>query len=106
MTNFNFSVTTSLSGERIKSAFGGEPDSISEGQYELGSSGNNMYRGIYEEKEADFSVPWDISLTYNYTQNQEIPTNKTKFSNIAGGLNFNLTQELENFFYRELRPDK
>ncbi len=90
LTNFNFSVSTSLSGERLKSKEA-DQNLAPEDQSQLGSGDNRIYKGIYEEKQADFSIPWDISLTYNYNYNRTSPSNIQKNSNLSGGLNFNLT---------------
>ena len=61
-------------------------------QAEVIQSENRVYKGIYEEgKEADFSIPWNISLTYNYTLNRPTPLDLIEYSTVSGGFNFNLT---------------
>ncbi len=87
LTNFSFSISTSLSGEKLKSAQDEQPP---EGEYEL-QNGDNVYKGIYSEKEPDFAIPWDLSLSYNYSLSKPIPSQKTEVSNLSGGINFNLT---------------
>ncbi len=87
LTKFSFSISTSLSGERLKSAEDKQPP---EGEYEL-QNGDNVYKGIYSEKEADFTIPWDLNLSYNYSLSKPIPSQKSEFSNLSGGINFNLT---------------
>jgi lipopolysaccharide assembly outer membrane protein LptD (OstA) len=90
MTNFQFSVSTSLSGEKLKSKEG--ENNTPEDSSEIMQNENRVYKGIYEEgKEADFSIPWNVSLTYNYTLNRPTPLEFTEFSTISGGFNFNLT---------------
>jgi len=89
LTNFNFSVSTSLSAEKLKSKEEKET-AAPEGEFELGEA-KNVYKGIYDEEEADFSIPWDISLTYNYNLSRPTPLAETSYSNISGGFNFNLT---------------
>jgi hypothetical protein len=90
MTNLQFSVTTSLSGEKLKSKEGEK--NAPEDSSEVMPDENRVYRGIYEEgKEADFSIPWNVSLTYNYTLNRPTPLAFTEYSTISGGFNFNLT---------------
>jgi lipopolysaccharide assembly outer membrane protein LptD (OstA) len=89
LTNFDFSISTSLSGERLKST-SQEEIVQPEDQYQLGeSSDSRIYKGLYEEKQADFTIPWDISLSYNYSYTKT--SRETKTSNLQGGLNFNLT---------------
>ncbi len=88
LTSFSFSISTSLSGEKLKSAENTPPPP--EGENEL-QNGDNVYKGIYSEKEPDFTIPWDLSLTYNYSLNKPVPSQKTEVSNLSGGINFNLT---------------
>ncbi len=88
LTNFSFSISTSLSGEKLKSSRGEQPPP--EGEYEL-QNGDNVYKGLYSEKEADFTIPWDISLTYNYSLSKPVPSQKIEVSNLSGGINFNFT---------------
>jgi lipopolysaccharide assembly outer membrane protein LptD (OstA) len=85
LTNFSFSVSTSLSGEKLKTAEKTPPEENESGQTD------NVYKGIYSEKDPDFSIPWDISLTYNYSLSKPIPIQKSEISNLSGSLNFNLT---------------
>ncbi len=89
LTNFSFSVSTTLSGEKLKSAEDNKPPA-NEGQYEL-QEGDNVYKGLYSQKDPDFAIPWDLSLTYNYSLNKPIPSQKTEVSNLSGSINFNLT---------------
>ncbi len=95
MTNFNFSVSTSLSGEKLKSKDSDKEkqENEDEDQFVLNQDQNNVYQGIYSDKEADFSIPWDVSLSYNYTRNSPTPLSITSFSNLNASLNFNLTPQ-------------
>ncbi len=89
LTNFSFSISTTLSGEKLKSAEDNKTPE-QEGEYEL-QNGDNVYKGLYSDKEPDFTIPWDLSLTYNYSLTKPIPSQKTEVSNLSGGINFNLT---------------
>ena len=90
LTNFQFSISTSLSGEKLKSK--NEEKSSAEDSTGLLQNRNTVYQGIYEEgKEADFSIPWNVSLTYNYNLSRPTPLNEVVYSTISGGFNFNLT---------------
>jgi hypothetical protein len=91
LTNFNFSISTSLSGERLKSE-DEEVIPLDEDEMQLQYGSDRVYRGLYDEdKQADFSIPWDISLSYNYTLNRFNPYQTRAFSSLTGGFNFNLT---------------
>jgi len=92
LTNFQFSLSTTLSGEKLRSKTedeGGTP--LPEGEYELGGTDRKIYQGLYNDKDPDFTIPWDISLSYNYVLDKSSPANTRSFSNVNGSLNFNLT---------------
>ncbi len=91
LTNFNFSISTSLSGERLKSRNGEKVDTTLKSTYELGQTQDNVYKGIYDAKETDFSIPWDVSLSYNYNMSKPTPLQYLVRSNLNASLNFNLT---------------
>ena len=89
LRNFNFSVSTSLSGEKLKSAE--TKKDTNKIQSEAFMPNQNNYKGIYNNKEADFSIPWSLSLSYNYSYSNSNPFNKQTSSNISASLDFNLT---------------
>ena len=94
MTFLNLSVTTSLSGEKFSS----EEKDVSETNIEEDAFGqieqdkNSVYQGIYSDKDPDFSIPWQISLSYNYSINRNNPGNPVYYSNISGNLSLSLTR--------------
>lgn len=92
LTNFQFSISTTLSGEKLKST---EKDqtrgALPEGEFELGSADKKIYQGLYNDRDPDFTIPWDLSLSFNYMLNKAIPNNPTSVSNLSGSFNFNLT---------------
>jgi hypothetical protein len=93
MKNFNFSISASLSGDRLKSQsppVEGEKfqdDQESAYQQQTGSS----YKGLYDDKEPDFTMPWSVSLNYNYGLSKTNPFNPNKYITLSGSLDFNLT---------------
>ncbi len=92
MTNFSFSIGTRISGDRLKSESGKDlPPTNEIDEFGLGAADRNVYQGIYDERDPDFNIPWDISLTYNYNLSKPTPDLENKFSNVNGSLNFNLT---------------
>ncbi len=94
MTNFNFTITTRLSGERLKSTETGKPLAPTNKNDEFGlgeANKHNVYQGIYNDRDPDFSIPWDIALTYTFNLSRPTAETEKKFSNINGSLNFNLT---------------
>ncbi len=91
MTDFNISISTSLSGERKKTQSSSQiSDSVRIEEYRRNQQ--NKVRGIYEEDVADFSIPWNLSMSFNFSQNQNNPKNITRSANISADLGFNLTE--------------
>ena len=95
LNSFNFSVSFNFSGDKITSGKN-EGDKTQEGSTPGTASAyqeaSKTYRGIYETEEADFSIPWNISLNYNYSMSKSNPFVTTKYSNVSGNFNFNLTK--------------
>jgi lipopolysaccharide assembly outer membrane protein LptD (OstA) len=92
MTSFSLSLSTSLRGERKQAQTQQEiNDSARVATNELNQNFSS-YRGIYDATEPDFSIPWSLSLSFNFSQNQENPSRKFRSANINGSLDFNLTE--------------
>lgn len=95
MTNFSFSLSTSISGEKLKSDKNDDVENTTVSQLQNQSNpftqGESVYEGLYSNQDPDFSIPWDITLSYNFSQSSPKPDQKTKFSTVSGSLNFNLT---------------
>ncbi len=95
LTFLNFSVSTSLSGEKFASE---KEEDISETNIDDDEFGqieeqkNNVYQGIYSEADPDFTIPWQIALSYNYSINRINPDNPAYYSNISGNLSVSLTR--------------
>jgi lipopolysaccharide assembly outer membrane protein LptD (OstA) len=87
LTSFSISIGTKLSGDKISTDSGPkkEPDSLAQGT-------ESGYIGVYHEPKPDFSIPWQLDLTWNFSQNQSNPNFVTKSSNISAALSFNLTK--------------
>jgi lipopolysaccharide assembly outer membrane protein LptD (OstA) len=90
LTGLNFSVSTRLSGEKFTSS---EKEVEKPGD-EFGlvdEQSKSVYQGIYNQQDPDFTIPWSISLTYNYNLNRPTPEQSTTYSNLSGSLSFSLT---------------
>ena len=87
LTSFSISIGTKLSGDKIATKSGPkeEPDSLLRGT-------ESGYIGVYDEPTPDFSIPWQLDLTWNFSQNQANPNFVTKSSNLSAALSFNLTE--------------
>ncbi len=93
MTSISLSLSTTLRGEKKQAVTQQEVNDsarIADHQRNQNASG---YKGIYDNAEPDFSIPWSLSLNFNFSQNQENPNVKTRSANISGNLDFNLTEK-------------
>jgi lipopolysaccharide assembly outer membrane protein LptD (OstA) len=86
MTNFSISMSTSLSGEAKKSSDKNSSDTLVQKQPVGG------YYGLYQEEEPDFSIPWRLSLSWDFSENK-VPPYRFRSSNVRGSLEFNLTEK-------------
>jgi hypothetical protein len=86
MTNFSISLSTSLSGDRIKGMTGSSDTSSTPPPV------NNAYNGFRRgAEEPDFSIPWNLSMSWDYSENK-IPPGHARSSSLRGNLDFNLTK--------------
>ena len=81
LTSFNINLSTTLQGSQLPS---GNDSTQNEGEEE--------YIGIYEDIPPDFTIPWSVTLNYNYSFTHPSPSVTNKASNISGNLNFSLTK--------------
>ncbi|MBX2990875.1 MAG: LPS-assembly protein LptD [Bacteroidetes bacterium] len=86
LTNFNISLSTSLSGEKKKSTAGPVLSAADSLRQQSGT------RQLYDDPVPDFSIPWRLDLSYNFSQSQEDPRNKFRSSNLSASLSFSLTE--------------
>jgi len=47
---------------------------------------------LYDEEDTDFSIPWNLNLTYNYNLSKPTPKKHTINSNLGLSLGFNLAK--------------
>jgi lipopolysaccharide assembly outer membrane protein LptD (OstA) len=89
MTSFSISVGTHLSGQKTKSTAGPSrtaADSLGQKRPRTGMS------GLYSDEDPDFSIPWNLDLMWNFSQNQSDPRTVIRSSSLVIGLSFNLTE--------------
>jgi hypothetical protein len=86
LTRFGFSLSTSLSGQKNtqRSAASGADTTT---QHNMKSG----FIGLYETEEPDFSIPWNLSMSFDYAETKEPPV-PTHALNMRGDLSFNLTE--------------
>ncbi len=92
LTNFSFSISTNLSGKKAQ----GKNETSKKNEKE--EEGFNAFKktdyiALYnDEQPKDFSIPWNLSLSYNFNLSKPTPDKFTKYSNLGLNLSFNLTE--------------
>ena len=100
LTNLALSVSTSFKGDKKqKSSESGIPDQVKQEQAAVSGEGSmqpsqkKMYYSPFDIEDADFSIPWNVTLSYNFSQSQTNPQNYTRRSTMNASLSFNLTEK-------------
>ena len=98
LTSFSLSLSTSFKGEKKQNpSDAGIPDKVKQEQAAVSGEGTTqpsqrkMYYSIYDREDADFSIPWNVTLGYNFSQSQPTPENYSRASTLNASLSFNLT---------------
>ena len=95
LKSLGISVSTSLSGDKIQNEDrdGKNRDDNEEVSEVFGGNRRNDYIGINDqEQQADFSIPWNLSLDFNYNMNKTNPQNVFESSTVGLNMGFNLTK--------------
>lgn len=97
LTSFSLSLSTSFRGEKKqKPSEKGVPEQVlqeQEGAAGMTPGQRKTYYSIYDKEEADFSIPWNINISYSYSQNQQTPKTFSHSSTLSASLSFNLTEK-------------
>jgi len=89
LTGFSISIGTRLNGEKTSTSAG----PIRSPEDSLRQAERGGYVGLFDQEIPDFSIPWNLDLTWNFNQSQPgDPRVKYINSTIAGALGFNLTE--------------
>lgn len=92
LTNFGFSISTTLTGDKIKSNKSQSQKPIQKND-DLNPVNKKVYGSIYDETETpDLSIPWNLSLSYNYNLSKPRADSSISYSNINADLGFSLTK--------------
>jgi lipopolysaccharide assembly outer membrane protein LptD (OstA) len=93
LTSVSFTVSTTLSGE--KSSAGTPPTSTVQTNTIGGQSfppNQDQLTGQGLDDSPDFSIPWNLNLSYTFSQSQFNPAEKLRSSSLQANLTFNLTE--------------
>ncbi len=92
LTNLNFSISTSLSGDKIKSTEEKKQQNPEANEDQVAIKKKD-YIALYDDTQTpDLSIPWNLSLSYNYNFSKPLPSGAEVFSNISADLGFSLTK--------------
>jgi hypothetical protein len=92
MTNFSLSISMTLQGDKKPAQNEQQVNDSIRVAEETKNRQFGGYAGLYDNDVPDFSIPWNLALTFNYNLNQQDPSNVTHSANINGNLGFNLTE--------------
>lgn len=91
LNNFNFSISTSLSGEKFKSSATNDKEKSETQNDPLFNKKD--FIALYDNSDSpDMSIPWNLSINYNYNLSKYSPSEKNIYSNIGLDFSANLTK--------------
>jgi lipopolysaccharide assembly outer membrane protein LptD (OstA) len=99
LTSISFSASTTLSAtKKPSSSSTGVPKEVTEEQERAsGKVGTSTvpqtYSGLFGEETPDFDIPWNLTLSYTFSQTQSDPRVKFRSSSVNASLSFNLTEK-------------
>jgi hypothetical protein len=100
LTAISLSLSTSFKGDKKSSpSDAGIPDNVRQEQAAVSGEGSmqpiqrRLMTSIYDREDADFSIPWNVTLSYNFSQSQPNPESYTRSSTVNASLSFNLTEK-------------
>ncbi len=92
LTYFSLSLSTSLKGEKKQPQTQQDVNDSTRVADSQRSQNFSGYKGMYDTPEPDFSIPWSLSLGFNFSQSQDNPQIKSRSANVRADLDFNLTE--------------
>jgi hypothetical protein len=100
LTAISLSLSTSFKGDKKQlPSDAGIPDNVRQEQAAVSGEGSmqpiqrRLMTSIYDREDADFSIPWNVTLSYNFSQSQPSPENYSRSSTVNASLSFNLTEK-------------
>jgi len=90
LINFGFNVSTNLSGDKLT---GKEKKKTNEENQNDGSfKKRSDYIELFDDEMPDLSIPWNLSVNYNYSVNKINPVRAIENSGLGVSLSLSLTQ--------------
>ena len=92
LRSLSFSLSTTFSGDKLKSNEEDKTQDSLRQQEAAFKKDNKTYGGIYDTQEPDFTIPWSVSLNYNYSESRANPYATSRYSTVSGSANISLTK--------------
>lgn len=90
LNNLSFAISANFSGEKSESKKGKAKQGEEDGEYAFQKKN---YTSLYDQEQTpDFSIPWNLSLSYSYNISKQSPDAATKSSSVNANLSFSLTE--------------
>ncbi len=91
LTNFSLDLSTTIAGDKKSSTSSTSMKTPGEGDSTLPAVQRKSYYGLYREEDPDFSIPWRLSASLNYSENLETAP-VTHAASVQTHLEFSLTE--------------
>ncbi len=93
LTNFSFSASLTLAGSKIETESGEQKQNADTAGIDklFTSQDTKTYKGLFESVPADFSIPWNLSLSYNYSLSKYNPLIPATYSTVYSRFDINIT---------------
>lgn len=92
LRNVSLSLTTTLAGQRSNTRSETTEINPIEEQSVLVRNNPQIHQGIYYKYDPDFTIPWSLNLSYNYSFSKFNPFQTFRTSSISSSFDFNLTK--------------
>jgi hypothetical protein len=89
MTSFSLNISSSFSGEKLKSKEAKKDTSNNDEMHAFNKNDNSM--NLYKDVEADFTIPWNVSLNYNFLYSKPYDISY-KYSDVSASFSMNFTK--------------
>ena len=101
ITNFNFTISTNLSPEKLRPSAGGQQQLQ---PVNTGDMSRQINKGLdminpNAETSADYSIPWNLGFSFNYNSNMRNPAYQTKTASMMANFSMNLTKKWKFTIY-------
>ncbi|MCX8010336.1 MAG: LPS-assembly protein LptD, partial [Ignavibacteria bacterium] len=89
LTNFGINLSANLSADQFKS----EEEIKQKDTASVQGLQKTLFEQVNAERTPDFSIPWNLSVSYSYSIDKMNPSSINKFSHLSMLLSFNLTKQ-------------